>query len=176
MGGAAPPVGLLLVEGWLRRASGPPLAEIEAGGDVKGRKLVHLQCHFVLDTLRWARVGATVTGVDFSPAAIHEASALAERAGLSSRARFVRADVFDAPACSTALSSMSSTSVWAHCVGYPTLRPGRARRANCSRRAAPFICTTCIPSRSVSTPPPSDLPTVVSKSRKVPSSATRAGE
>jgi SAM-dependent methyltransferase len=59
--------------------------------------LVHLQCHFGMDTLRWARIGATVTGVDFSPAAITEATHLAERAGLSDRSRFVCATVYDAP-------------------------------------------------------------------------------
>lgn len=85
------------VDGWIRGASGPPSAEIEAVGDVKDRSLVHLQCHFGLDTLRWARAGATVTGVDFSPAAIQEATALAERAGLSGRARFVCAEVVKAP-------------------------------------------------------------------------------
>jgi SAM-dependent methyltransferase len=49
-----------------------------------------------MDTLRWARAGATVTGLDFSPAAIDEATSLAERAGLSERASFVCASVYDA--------------------------------------------------------------------------------
>ena len=71
------------VEGWLRNAPGPPSRETEALGDVAGKTLVHLQCHFGMDTLRWARAGATVTGLDFSPAAIDEATSLAERAGLS---------------------------------------------------------------------------------------------
>ncbi len=62
-----------------------------------GKTLVHLQCHFGMDTLRWARAGATVTGLDFSPAAIDEATSLAERAGLSERASFVCANVYDAP-------------------------------------------------------------------------------
>jgi len=39
-------------------------------GDVAGKTLLHVQCHFGLDTLSWARLGARVTGVDFSPAAI----------------------------------------------------------------------------------------------------------
>jgi SAM-dependent methyltransferase len=50
-----------------------------------------------MDTLQWARAGATVTGLDFSPAAIVEATSLAERAGLSERATFVCANVYDAP-------------------------------------------------------------------------------
>jgi len=85
------------VEGWLLKAPRPPSREIEALGDLAGKSLVHLQCHFGMDTLRWARAGATVTGIDFSPAAIDEANSLAERAGLSERASFVCANVYDAP-------------------------------------------------------------------------------
>ncbi|HXW79074.1 MAG TPA: methyltransferase domain-containing protein [Acidimicrobiales bacterium] len=86
------------VEGWLRRRPGPEPQELEALGDVAGLQLVHLQCHFGLDTLAWARVGATVTGLDFSPAAIAAARDLAVRAGLSDRSRFVCADVYQASA------------------------------------------------------------------------------
>lgn len=60
-------------------------------GDVSGRSLVHLQCHFGLDTLSWARRGARVTGVDFSPAAVQTARALAARCRID--ARFVEAEV-----------------------------------------------------------------------------------
>lgn len=84
------------VEGWLRDAPGPPTREVEALGDVTGKTLVHLQCHFGMDTLRWARAGAVVTGVDFSAAAIDEARSLAQRAGLSDRSTFVCANVYDA--------------------------------------------------------------------------------
>jgi SAM-dependent methyltransferase len=85
------------VEGWLRDAPGPQFREIEALGDVVDTTLVHLQCHFGMDTLRWARAGATVTGLDFSTAAIAEATSLAQRAGLSERASFVCANDYDAP-------------------------------------------------------------------------------
>ena len=44
--------------------------EISEIGDVSGRDLLHLQCHFGIDTLSWARLGARVTGADFSGAAI----------------------------------------------------------------------------------------------------------
>jgi len=44
--------------------------EIEEVGDVTGKALLHLQCHFGLDSLSWARRGAKVTGVDFSDKAI----------------------------------------------------------------------------------------------------------
>lgn len=73
------------------------LHPIEDGelGSVDGARLLHLQCHFGLDTLRLARRGATVTGVDFSPAAIAEARALAARIGRED-ARFVESDVYAA--------------------------------------------------------------------------------
>jgi SAM-dependent methyltransferase len=84
------------VEGWIRDSKGPPPRELEALGDVSGLRLLHLQCHIGLDTLAWARAGASVTGLDFSPAAIAAATEITERAGLSGRARFVCADVYDA--------------------------------------------------------------------------------
>jgi len=64
-------------------------------GDVRGRRLLHLQCHFGLDTLMWVRQGATVTGVDFSPVAIAEARSLAAETGLE--ATFIEADVCNLP-------------------------------------------------------------------------------
>lgn len=67
------------------------LAEV---GDVRGKTLLHLQCHIGLDTLSWARRGAAVTGLDFSEPAIHEARALARTLHLA--AGFVAADVHDA--------------------------------------------------------------------------------
>jgi SAM-dependent methyltransferase len=84
------------VEGWLRDERGPREREIEALGDVAGLRLLHLQCHFGLDTLAWARAGAGVTGLDFSPAAIAAARDIAARAGLTDRSRFVCANVYDA--------------------------------------------------------------------------------
>lgn len=84
------------VEGWLRRAPGPPAREVEMLGDVAGLKLLHLQCHFGLDTLAWARAGAMVTGLDFSSAAIDAARSIAHRAALADRAAFVCANVYDA--------------------------------------------------------------------------------
>jgi SAM-dependent methyltransferase len=60
---------------------------------VAGRSLVHLQCHFGLDTLSWAREGAIVSGVDFSETAIARAIELSNRSGLS--ANFRCANVYD---------------------------------------------------------------------------------
>jgi len=67
-------------------------------GDVTGKSVLHVQCHFGLDTLSWARLGAPrVTGVDFSEPAISFANELADEVGLADRARFVVSDVYDLP-------------------------------------------------------------------------------
>jgi SAM-dependent methyltransferase len=84
------------VERWLEERAGPRPREVEALGDVAGLELVHLQCHFGLDTLAWADAGARVTGVDFSSAAVGAARDLAKRAGLADRSTFVCAEVYDA--------------------------------------------------------------------------------
>ncbi len=79
------------------KAGGTSLSEIELGelGPFvhEGTRLLHLQCHFGLDTLSWARRGAVVTGVDFSGAGIAAARALADEVGLSARAAFAQSDV-----------------------------------------------------------------------------------
>jgi SAM-dependent methyltransferase len=81
------------VEGW--KAGRRPLGDfvVEEVGEVAGKALLHLQCHFGLDTLAWARRGARVTGVDFSERAITLARSLAAETGLE--ARFVRSDVLE---------------------------------------------------------------------------------
>lgn len=65
--------------------------ELEGVGNVDGLTLLHLQCHFGLATLDWARRGAKVVGVDFSARAIRHARELAGELKLD--ARFVEADV-----------------------------------------------------------------------------------
>ncbi len=67
--------------------------ELEELTDVSGKTMLHLQCHFGLDTLSWARMGALVTGVDFSPKAITLAKSLSEE--LKIPARFIRSELFD---------------------------------------------------------------------------------
>jgi SAM-dependent methyltransferase len=73
------------------------LRDFEPGevGDVRGKTLLHLQCHIGLDTLSWARRGASVTGLDFSQPALDVAVSIAEQIGVKS-ARFVAADVYSA--------------------------------------------------------------------------------
>jgi SAM-dependent methyltransferase len=67
-------------------------------GDVQGLRILHLQCHFGADSLTLAQRGAEVVGLDFSPAAIAAARRLSAELGLAGRARFVEADLYDAPA------------------------------------------------------------------------------
>jgi SAM-dependent methyltransferase len=73
------------------------LGAIEADeiGEVRGKHLLHLQCHFGLDTLVLARAGAEVSGLDFSPSAIAAARELASRVKIA--ATFVEGNVYDAP-------------------------------------------------------------------------------
>ena len=69
--------------------------EREELGDVAGKSLLHLQCHFGLDTLSWARLGATVTGVDYAETAIALAQSLSAETGVP--ATFICADVYELP-------------------------------------------------------------------------------
>src|SRR3954452_15106402 len=64
-------------------------------GDVSGKSLLHLQCHFGLDSLSWARLGAQVTGIDFSANAIELARSLSEQTGIP--ARFIQTNIYDLP-------------------------------------------------------------------------------
>lgn len=83
------------LEGFKRGGVRVAQHEIEEIGPVEGRTLLHLQCHFGIDTLSWARLGARVTGVDFSPRAVELARSLASELGLE--ARFIESDVYRLP-------------------------------------------------------------------------------
>jgi SAM-dependent methyltransferase len=63
-------------------------------GDIKGLRGVHLQCHIGTDTVSLARLGAKMTGLDFSSAALKEARILVERTGAD--VDFVEADTYSA--------------------------------------------------------------------------------
>ena len=69
--------------------------ELEEVGAVTGKTLLHLQCHFGLDTLSWARRGASVTGADFSDKAIALAQAISGEVSLE--ARFIQSDLYELP-------------------------------------------------------------------------------
>jgi SAM-dependent methyltransferase len=69
--------------------------EREELGDVRGKTLLHLMCHFGMDTLSWARLGAIVTGIDFSPEAIRMARRLSDEVGVPGR--FLCTELYDLP-------------------------------------------------------------------------------
>ncbi len=91
------------------------LTEIERRevGDVSGKTLLHLQCHFGMDTMSWARLGAIATGVDFSDAAIDLARELNDELGL--RVRFICSNVYDLPAVLDEQFDIVFTSVGVLC-------------------------------------------------------------
>ncbi len=122
------------VEGF--RAGRSSLLDFEVAelGPVSGRSLVHLQCHVGLDTLSWARLGALVTGLDFSAPAVKAARELASSIGQP--ATFVAGDVYQAPALlrerydivytgKGALCWLPDLEAWADVV-VTLLRPGGA--------------------------------------------------
>jgi SAM-dependent methyltransferase len=102
-------------------------------GDVRGLRGVHLQCHIGTDTVSLSRLGARMTGLDFSPVAIEQARSLVARSG--DEVSFVESEVYDAaPALGGelfdlvftgigALCWLPSISQWASTVG-SLLKPG----------------------------------------------------
>ena len=73
------------------RSSLYPIEQEEIAREVDGKDLLHLQCHFGMDTLSLARLGARATGMDFSGEAIRQARALKEELGMG--CTFVQSDI-----------------------------------------------------------------------------------
>jgi SAM-dependent methyltransferase len=69
--------------------------ELSELGNVSGKTLLHLQCHFGMDTLAWARRGAVATGVDLSENSIALARSLSQELNIS--ARFYCSDIYELP-------------------------------------------------------------------------------
>lgn len=69
--------------------------ELRLLGDVAGKKILHLQCHFGQDTISLARLGAITTGIDLSDKAIQSAMQLAEQ--LHANAEFICCDIYETP-------------------------------------------------------------------------------
>lgn len=80
------------VPGFLAGHSSLNAIELNELNDVAGKSMLHLQCHFGLDSLSWARLGAQVTGVDISDSAIDKAKQLQQQTQLN--ANFICADVY----------------------------------------------------------------------------------
>ena len=72
-----------------------PDLDLSLLGDVRGKSILHFQCHFGMDTLSLSKIGAKVTGVDFSEKAIKTARSLNEELGLN--AQFCCCNIYDAP-------------------------------------------------------------------------------
>lgn len=72
-----------------------PDLDLSLLGDIRGKSILHLQCHFGMDTLSLSKMGANVVGVDFSEEAIQTAKSLNEELGLN--AQFCCCTIYDAP-------------------------------------------------------------------------------
>lgn len=69
--------------------------ELNLLGDIEGKTILHLQCHFGQDTISLSRLGANVTGVDLSDKAIESAIQIA--IDTNSNAKFICCDIYDLP-------------------------------------------------------------------------------
>ncbi|RPH99901.1 MAG: class I SAM-dependent methyltransferase [Calditrichaeota bacterium] len=67
--------------------------ELDLLGDIQGKSILHLQCHFGMDTISLARLGAEVVGVDLSEKSIEKARELAQK--VKTKARFIQCAVYD---------------------------------------------------------------------------------
>jgi 2-polyprenyl-3-methyl-5-hydroxy-6-metoxy-1,4-benzoquinol methylase len=83
------------VESFLKGKTTLKPYELKEMSNVKGKTLLHLQCHFGLDTLSWEREGAIVTGIDLSSEGIRIAKLLAKRANL--KGNFIETNLYDLP-------------------------------------------------------------------------------
>lgn len=83
------------LEGFLKGQTSLNTIELDLLGDIKGKKILHLQCHFGQDTISLSRLGATVTGVDLSDKAIESAKQIASQT--NSNAQFICCDIYDLP-------------------------------------------------------------------------------
>ena len=107
-------------------------AVAQAAPDLRGRDVVHIQCHIGFDTIALARRGARMTGVDFSHASLAKAADLAERCGV--QIEWVQADAAALPgslhgrfdmayATIGAICWIENLGAWMRCAA-ATLRPG----------------------------------------------------
>jgi SAM-dependent methyltransferase len=82
-------------ENFLKGKSTLNSIELELLGSISGKSILHLQCHFGQDSLSLARLGAKVTGVDFSDKAIAKAQEFNRQLDLD--AKFICCDIYDLP-------------------------------------------------------------------------------
>jgi SAM-dependent methyltransferase len=83
------------LENFLKGKSSLNDIELNLLGDINGKTILHLQCHFGQDTISLSRLGANVTGVDLSDNAIESAKQIAKETG--SNTTFICCDIYDLP-------------------------------------------------------------------------------
>lgn len=83
------------LEGFLNGKTSLNKIELDLLGDITGKKILHLQCHFGQDTISLSRLGANVTGVDLSDKAIESAKQIA--ADTNANTQFICCDIYDLP-------------------------------------------------------------------------------
>ena len=83
------------VAGFLKGATSLNEIELKLLGNIKGKRILHLQCHFGQDSISLARLGATVVGVDLADEAIKKAKELALQT--QAEASFICCDIYDLP-------------------------------------------------------------------------------
>jgi SAM-dependent methyltransferase len=124
--------GFYNMDAFMKGANSLNHIELELLGDLSGKSVMHLQCHFGQDTISLTRMGADATGVDFSEVAIDHARRFAAECG--SKARFICCELYElpqhqVPPCDSVFSSYGTigwlpdlyrwAAVVAHC-----LKPG----------------------------------------------------
>lgn len=82
-------------EGFLKGENSLTPIELELLGNIEGKSILHLQCHFGQDTISFSRLGAKAVGVDLSDNAIEKAQEIAKQ--LNTDTQFVCCDIYDLP-------------------------------------------------------------------------------
>ena len=83
------------LDGFLKGNTSLNDIELALLGDIKGKTILHLQCHFGQDTISLARLGAAVTGIDLSDKAIEKARELSLKTDTA--ASFICCNIYDLP-------------------------------------------------------------------------------
>jgi 2-polyprenyl-3-methyl-5-hydroxy-6-metoxy-1,4-benzoquinol methylase len=83
------------MEGFMKGNSSLNEIELKLLGDVKGKSILHLQCHFGQDSISLSRMGARVTGIDLSDKAIQKAEEIAK--ATQTDAKFICCDLYNLP-------------------------------------------------------------------------------
>jgi len=83
------------LEGFMNGRTSLNDIELNLLGDLNGKSILHLQCHFGQDSISLSRLGAKVTGIDLSDKAINKAKQIAK--DLKSNTNFICCDIYDLP-------------------------------------------------------------------------------